>query len=114
MQELVSHTEELIQQQSVLSGCPRSWQPDTQEEIQSSTTLKSRMLSVRLLGKSSLPLTHTPQSEPLPLKIKNENYMAKREISSVSILGYFCNSVSTCFFVVSVRAVSDCFWLKSF
>ena len=68
LQKLISHMEELIQQaRYILSGCPWSWQPNTQEQICSSTTIKPHMLSIRLLGKSTLHLTHTPQSEPCSL-----------------------------------------------
>lgn len=70
LQKLVSHTEELIQQARV--SCQDAQQPNTREEIHSSTTIKSHMLSIRLLGKSSLHLTHNPQSEALPLKKKKK------------------------------------------
>ena len=95
-----------------MSGCPWSWQPNTREEIHSSTTIESHMLSIRLLGKSSLHLTHTPQSEALPLKKKKKHYLPNIKLAQFSFLIIFA-TVLLCFFMVLLRAMLDCFWLKS-
>ena len=72
------------------------------------------MLSIRLLGKSSLHLTHTPQSEALPLKKKKKKSTTwpNIKLAQFSFLIIFA-TVLLCFFMVLLRAVLDCFWLKS-
>lgn len=70
------------------------------------------MLSIRLLGKSSLHLTHTPQSEALPLKKKKSTTWPNIKLAQFSFLIIFA-TVLLCFFMVLLRAVLDCFGLKS-
>lgn len=121
LHKLISLSEQLIHQANI--SCQHAHSPSSQtlqKKICSSATIKTHMLSIRLLGKSTLHLLNgwSPVKTKVGLHQNHppifNNNTVKHHIKCISILNYFYNNIDISFLKVVVKSSVGQFRVRIF